>query len=153
MSALERIATIRAAAARRPPNELVASVRDATSTNRTLVVLMVEDDDDIRIPCAEFLRRAGIVVFEAIDGAAALRLLNDGLAPSIIVLDLIMPNLNGWEFRRQQIRDSQLARVPVLVMSGAYQFNLDPAMRGISGYLRKPTRLDVLLAAVKAHAI
>jgi CheY-like chemotaxis protein len=116
-------------------------------------VLIVEDEEDIRVPYAEFLQREGCHVVQAMDGAEALALLRAGLAPSVIVLDLIMPNMNGWEFRRAQIQDARLAKFPVLVMSGAHQLTIDPAMRNISGYLRKPVRLDELLSAVEAHAV
>ncbi len=120
--------------------------------NRETSILFVEDDDDIREHCAKFLEQAGFHVIQAGDGAAALRFLERGLRPALIVLDLIMPNMNGWEFRRAQIQNPRFAKSPVLLMSGAHQMLIDPAMKGISGYLRKPVHLEDLLSAVEAHA-
>lgn len=84
-------------------------------------------------------------VSHAADGKAALALLARTELPDLILLDLMMPNMNGWEFRDAQLRDHRLAKIPVVVLSatGERSRPIDAAM-----VLRKPVTLDDLLLAV-----
>jgi two-component system response regulator MprA len=81
-------------------------------------VLVVEDEGDIRGMIRLALELEGYVVFEATDGRRALEQLRAGLRPSLILLDLMMPGMNGWEFRAEQGRDPELAAIPVVLISG-----------------------------------
>jgi CheY-like chemotaxis protein len=106
-------------------------------------VLIVEDNDDIREDLAGFLREEGYLVVTAEDGGEALVQLRAGPPPSLVVLDLMMPRMNGWELRAEMLADPALARIPVVVVSGALV--QDPASLQAAAYLRKPYQLDELL--------
>ena len=109
-------------------------------------VLVVEDDDDCREVLSSLLGEEGYRVQTAASGAEAL----DALArmsgpPRLLLLDLIMPGMSGFEFLRAMRRAPLLARVPVVVHSGLGE---DPALDpppGITCWLRKPVQIDALL--------
>jgi CheY-like chemotaxis protein len=111
-------------------------------------VLLVDDNDELRGALAELLRRDGYRVREARNGAHALRVLKDeGVRPLAIVLDLAMPAVDGWEFRRALADLPDVADVPVVIISAvdedvARRAGLGPAV----DYLRKPIELEKLLA-------
>jgi CheY-like chemotaxis protein len=111
-------------------------------------ILIIEDDLDIRTDLAEVLRDEGYEVTTAADGFEALRLLRAGLSPGVILLDLMMPIMDGWQFRIEQLQDPALAGFPVLLLSGAGDVRGHTADLRVSGYVEKPIRLDALLEAV-----
>jgi CheY-like chemotaxis protein len=81
-------------------------------------VLVVDDDADIRETLSEVLSIAGYDVTPAANGREALERLR--AAPhDLVVLDLMMPVMTGWEFREEQLRDASIAAVPVIVVSAA----------------------------------
>lgn len=82
-------------------------------------VLLVDDDSGVRRTLARFLGRDGMSVVEADNGQEALTYLRGGGAASVIVLDLRMPVMDGFKFREAQRKDSSLAGIPVIVLSGA----------------------------------
>lgn len=83
-------------------------------------VLIVEDDEDIRGDLMAILRVKGFSVSEAANGREALaRMREAGEPPCVVLLDLMMPVMNGWELRAAMKTDARLAAVPVVVMSGA----------------------------------
>ena len=114
-------------------------------------VLVVDDNIEVRQAFASLLEGEGYRVAEADDGVAALRLLREGqIHPCLILLDLMMPRMTGWDFRAEQSRDARFARIPVLVVSA------DPlasqAMHlGAAAVLNKPADLDRLLELVARH--
>jgi CheY-like chemotaxis protein len=114
-------------------------------------VLVVDDHTDTREFVCELLRTEGYAVFEAENGKAALELLVADVErePCLIILDLEMPVMTGWEFLVLIRNYHRLCRIPVLVTSGSlvHQGEL-PA--GILGFLRKPYELDELLTAIVA---
>ena len=81
-------------------------------------VMIVEDDEDIRADLTAILRVKGFDVSEAANGKEALARLRGGDRPCLIVLDLMMPVMNGWELRAAMIGDAALAAIPVVVVSG-----------------------------------
>jgi CheY-like chemotaxis protein len=89
---------------------------ERSSDHRTPRILIVEDDDDQRSVLAELLAGAGYDVDVACDGQEAVELLRDGLEPSLILLDLNMPRMDGWSFL-QHLRGVRSSDVPVLVTS------------------------------------
>jgi CheY-like chemotaxis protein len=89
----------------------------AASTNRT--VLVVDDDSGIRELLMRSLSFEGFDVMEAANGQDALTQLRTGRRPSVIVLDLRMPVMDGWAFRIAQRADPKIARIPVVILSGA----------------------------------
>lgn len=110
-------------------------------------VMVVDDDAGIRELLVEILQLSGLEVLCAANGRDALIRLRGGELPQAIVLDLDMPVMNGWQFRREQLLDARIADIPVLVASGS-----DPVGIPADGHLRKPYDVDDLLAAIDAVA-
>lgn len=110
-------------------------------------VLVVDDELDIRQAVAEVLAEEGHQVVAASDGAEALERLR-AFHPNLVLLDLMMPVMNGWEFRSAQKCDPDLSGIPVIVVSA---LGRDAAIDA-EGFLQKPFDLDELLSAVSRHA-
>jgi CheY-like chemotaxis protein len=107
-------------------------------------VLIVEDDEDVRESVAEVLRDDGYDVTSARNGAEAITLLTDGPPPCVVLLDLMMPVMTGWELV-DRIRGKQsLSNLPVVVTSAA----AERPPPGVDRVLPKPIDLDAMLAAV-----
>ena len=81
-------------------------------------VLVVDDDERVRSLYAEALGEAGHRVALAIDGADALDRLQSGTVPCVVLTDLRMPRMDGWELSRAVARDPQLASIPIVVLTG-----------------------------------
>ena len=115
--------------------------------------MIVEDDRDVREAIAEALSDHGHTVIEAGNGAEALRALRDGRPPpELILLDIMMPVMDGWQFRAEQVKDPVLAPIPVIVLS-AHAAGADAASdMAVTAFLKKPVRLDALLDAIGKHA-
>lgn len=115
------------------------------------MVLIVEDDQDIALILKECLEVEGYTVETASDGGAALALLAAASTlPLLIVLDLMMPGMNGYEFCERQLLDARLATIPVLITSAAESNKprfLDGPCKD-AAFLKKPFDLDVLLQTV-----
>ena len=82
-------------------------------------VLIVDDDASFRCALRERLETEGYSVVEAVNGVAALGRLRGGLRPSVIVFDLMMPEMDGWDFRFWQLRDPDLRDIPVVLVTAA----------------------------------
>jgi CheY-like chemotaxis protein len=111
-------------------------------------VLVVEDDPACREAIIVVLEQAGYEVIAAVHGQMALELLRYGAVPRLIVLDLMMPVMDGWQFRQHQLADPKHASIPVIVLSA------DPAARrlvgspGVRRVLKKPMDCDEFLRTV-----
>jgi CheY-like chemotaxis protein len=88
-------------------------------------ILVVDDDDAYRRVIEQMLHLEGFAPVTVPNGRAALNLLHAGFPAKAIVLDLLMPIMDGWAFRREQLRDPQLARVPVIVLSALEDAHVD----------------------------
>jgi CheY-like chemotaxis protein len=119
----------------------------ATASRRPTArrVLVVDDDRDNRELLVELLTGEGYLVSSASDGRLALAEAR-ALRPDVILLDLMMPVMNGWEFRDAQLRDPRLASVPVVIVS-AFEDTLD-----VEAVLRKPYLLEDVLDTVQRLA-
>lgn len=126
----------------------VARISMTETPSESHVVLVVDDDPDVREALSSILEDEGYRVASAGNGREALDWLRAGRAPCIIILDLMMPIMNGWEFL-QAIRSEggHLASLPVCVVS-AYA---DRAPTDIVAVLRKPLEIDALLSVVAAR--
>jgi CheY-like chemotaxis protein len=115
-------------------------------------VLVVEDDNDLRESLSQALRDHGYTVTQAENGQQALDLLHAGVRPSVILLDLMMPVLNGWELRDALRDDPALAGIPQLVIS-AYMDEAEQHVLELSpdDCIRKPFAIRVLLEAIERH--
>jgi CheY-like chemotaxis protein len=112
-------------------------------------VLVVDDDRDIRETIEEILQYEGYDVRTARNGVEALAVARDA-HPSIILLDLFMPVMDGTEFRRRQLEERDLAGIPVVIISAAAGLEERIAALGVAAHLEKPLDLEVLFATV-AH--
>lgn len=109
-------------------------------------ILLVEDDRSIRNALQGILEDEGYAVTTAENGRQALDQLRASAAPKLIVLDLRMPVMDGWEFRAAQKSDPGLARIPVLAVSA--DGSAKAAAIDAEAYLRKPLSTDALLNAI-----
>jgi CheY-like chemotaxis protein len=113
-------------------------------------VLIIDDDTDIREIIAEVLASEGHEVAEAADGVAALDELQRGPRPSLILLDMMMPRLDGEGFIKAMRRDPNIADIPVVILTAHPGARAMASELGAAGCLRKPVELDELLAVVEA---
>jgi CheY-like chemotaxis protein len=111
-------------------------------------VLVVEDDDDLRSVLAECLRFEGYTVTEAVDGVDALARLKAGATPAVIILDLVMPRMDGRQFLGAIDEDVVLAAIPVVLVTGTPPRDLNAKVTAI---LKKPIGIDDLLAHIRRH--
>jgi CheY-like chemotaxis protein len=112
-------------------------------------ILLVEDDEDFRQGLAEFLRGEGYVVTTAANGLEALTCLREApKPPSVVLLDLKMPVMSGWDFRAKMLEDSAFASIPVIVLTGAVT-PADLSTLRVSAKLNKPVDFDSLLSMLE----
>jgi signal transduction histidine kinase len=110
-------------------------------------LLLVEDDGELRSSLAELLRSDGYDVVGAANGSEALEYLKQAPAPDLILLDLMMPVKDGWQFRIEQKRDPNISSIPVLAISAddtPKAVAIDAEM-----YLKKPFQYTTLLDAIR----
>ena len=120
-----------------PVSRQIAGVTRVADT-----VLVVEDEDAARAGMEQLLRAAGYEAVGAPNGQVALELLRSGLRVKVIILDLMMPVMDGWAFRREQLRDPHLAHIPVIVLSALHHGWVE----GVPPTLPKPIDMRQLLA-------
>lgn len=114
-------------------------------------ILIVDDDADIREALVDVLTDHGYASHAVAHGGAALAALQAGMRPSLILLDLMMPVMDGLTFRQHQLADPDLRELPVLVISAGNDLSVHAASLGAVETLRKPIDLDKLLDAVARH--
>jgi two-component system, chemotaxis family, chemotaxis protein CheY len=116
-------------------------------------VLLVEDDYETREAFTMLATTVGLDVVAVENGRVALRRLRDGgFRPCLIVLDIAMPEMDGLEFRRQQLADPALAELSVAVVTGGgWAVEADARKLGLTVFLRKPVEPDQLLRAFTDH--
>jgi two-component system chemotaxis response regulator CheY len=112
-------------------------------------ILIVDDDIDIRRSLSDFLEDEGYAVTAAPNGRIALDLLRGGVRPAVILLDLMMPGMDGWDFRQAQLEDPALASVPVVVVT-ACGFSPEAIRQQFApaAFVSKPIQPTVLLEAI-----
>ena len=110
-------------------------------------VLIIEDETDIREDIADILAEEGFNVATAENGADGLKKLRSGLF-CVVLLDLMMPVLDGWAFRAEQVKDTKIANVPVVVVSGDGHVEQKVTSLKAAGYLKKPFAVDDLMEMV-----
>jgi len=115
------------------------------------LVLIVDDDEDVQQTLRMTLTDEGYEVLCAHNGAEALAIIERLPRPCLILLDLIMPVMNGWEFRARQSSDPRLAHFPVVVMTATK--TLEAAAIDAADLLHKPLELPELLAVVRRHTV
>jgi two-component system, chemotaxis family, chemotaxis protein CheY len=114
------------------------------------IVLIVEDDVDLREALCELLEEEGVAVVRADDGEEALKLLREGLRPVVVLLDLMMPRMNGIEFRRRQLLESpEIRDIPLVVLSGWLEGREEVKKLGVAAVLSKPVSAEVLCEVLR----
>jgi CheY-like chemotaxis protein len=116
-------------------------------------VLVIDDNADVLEALATMLKREGFSVVTAHNGFAALNLLHGGLRPCIIVMDLMMPVMNGFEFREQQMHDPELAHIPVIACSGITDPAETAAHLGLSASVQKPAEVKTIVDLIRTHCL
>ena len=113
-------------------------------------ILLIDDDVDLRTSLAEALQEVGYRVTSAENGQLALTALQTE-TPDLILLDLLMPVMNGWQFCRAMKQDPKVAAVPVIAMSAAVSKDpSSPYYIEVDDFVAKPLELDDLLAKITA---
>lgn len=113
-------------------------------------ILVVDDDEDIRETIVDALSDEGFEANGAGDGAEALRVMRaSSRLPAVIFLDLMMPGMSGPEFLAAQRADPALVAVPVVLLSADANVGAKAANLGVTEFLRKPVKLDVLIGTAK----
>jgi CheY-like chemotaxis protein len=116
------------------------------------VVLVVEDEPAARDALVQLLKAEGYAVVTAGDGEQALELLQRTPPPDLILLDLMLPGMDGWEFRKRQQGIAGLAPVPVVLISGTEELGRAAEALAAAGFLEKPVDVDRLRAEIRRHA-
>ena len=109
-------------------------------------VVVIEDDGDLREAICMMLRYEGFEPVDFADAREAIRRIENGLPADVILLDLMMPLMNGWEFCKHRMESAVLARVPVIVITARQTVTPEPV--GVSDVLLKPFDLEALQAAI-----
>jgi CheY-like chemotaxis protein len=115
------------------------------------LILLVEDDQSIRSDLSELLRMEGYEVDVAENGAAAVRLLEKASQnPSLIILDIMMPVMDGWEFREAQLKMEEASSIPVIVMTADGSAAEKASKMNVQGYIQKPIHsINALLKTIQ----
>ena len=122
----------------------MSATEDAEAGHR---VMVVEDDVAIRESLVELLEDEGYSVLSAPNGREALEVLRKNELPCLILLDLMMPVMDGWQFRREQASDPRLGSIPVVVITAAGEKPAASIQANL--VLHKPVKVDRVLGAVQ----
>lgn len=111
-------------------------------------ILVVEDDTSIRELLVELLESEGYAVASAINGLEGLKYLQTEINPDLILIDLMMPIMDGYTFRTEQLKNPLWSKIPTVVMSA--EANAKEKMKNfsITAFLSKPVELDTILKTV-----
>lgn len=127
-------------------------MNDSVRTTPLKPVLLIEDDLDIREALTELLRFEGYAVETAENGKEALEYLrSQSELPGLILLDMMMPIMDGSQFRREQKADKRLADIPTIVMSADNRVPSQYPEIEPTGHLRKPINIEQLFETVKRY--
>jgi CheY-like chemotaxis protein len=122
----------------------------ATSSSSVATILIVEDNDATREGLAYILRKAGYEVATASNGRQGLDCLRSGRPrPDLVVLDMLLPVLDGWHFLEELRQWSRPLKIPILITTATILSRDWAAQHGCAGFLRKPVKPEQLLCEIK----
>jgi two-component system, LuxR family, sensor kinase FixL len=116
-------------------------------------VMLIDDDSMIRSAFQGALGEEGIEVVTAANGAEGLELLQSGVKPAIIFLDLMMPVMDGKAFLEQRRRDPKIAAIPVVLLSSSSALEQQARALGVGTFLRKPMTLEPVFRAIDQYCV
>jgi CheY-like chemotaxis protein len=116
-------------------------------------VLIVDDDDEPRDNLAALIRAEGYAVDTAGKGQEALEKLRSGTPPCIILMDLMMPDMDGSEFRQLQLSDPAFRHIPVVLYSGSSNVSDYAERLNAVAFAEKPTELARLMVLIRKHCL
>jgi DNA-binding response OmpR family regulator len=120
------------------------------SSARATTVLVVDDDPSIRKLIMATLKRDGYEFIEASNGREALERMRAD-RPNVVVLDLMMPVVSGWDVLQERTHDPELTKIPVIIISANREPDLVKVMdQGICAFLPKPFDISALTALVRS---
>jgi CheY-like chemotaxis protein len=120
----------------------------------TPAVLVVEDDEEIREALKEILSSEGYRVHTATNGQEGLdHLRSNSAKPGIIILDLMMPIMDGWHFRNHQLQDPDFAKIPVIVITADGNASQKAKAMNATAGLKKPLNLEEFLKTIQDSII
>jgi CheY-like chemotaxis protein len=111
-------------------------------------ILIIEDDNSIRELLTELLESEGYSVSSVSNGVEGLKFLKAGNEPNLILVDLMMPIMDGYAFRVEQLKNSQWSKIPTVVMSAEANAKDKLKHYNVTAFLSKPVELDVILNTV-----
>ena len=114
--------------------------------------LLIDDHDDARDGLTQLIRAEGYGVETARNGREALRVLRD-VKPCIILLDLMMPDMTGYDFRTAQLADDDLREIPVILCSAIHDLGERAHQMGASAYMGKPIEFTRLMELIRTHCL
>lgn len=112
-------------------------------------ILIVEDDPDAAQSVADVLESEGYRTVLASNGLEALDHLNNGTRPDLILLDMMMPVMDGWTFRAEQLKTERLAAIPVVAMTADGNARAKAAAMSAASSVSKPLSVDSLVGVVR----
>lgn len=115
-------------------------------------VLVVEDDETLRESICSLLREEKIPVHAAANGLEALDFLSESQGTALIILDLMMPGMNGWELRSSLRADPRFSKIPILIISAHLRPGVQAGPNGVTYILRKPFNAEDLVAYARRFA-
>jgi CheY-like chemotaxis protein len=121
----------------------------ATPEQATKTILIVDDDQEFREALVDIVRSEGFAVETATNGMQALDKLRWGLRPCVVLLDMQMAGMTGWDFRAEQSRDPTLAAIPVVAMTAGYWKNRD--LGDYAALIAKPIQVPELKATLAKY--
>jgi CheY-like chemotaxis protein len=120
------------------------------SDNKERTVLIIDDDRDVRETLEDVLVSRGFTVMSAVHGQDAIRLLRDGAKrPDVILLDMLMPVMDGKTFRAEQQKLGELAQIPVIVVTAYVLPEAGELAPPPAAFLSKPFELEVLFQTLE----
>ena len=128
---------------------LAPSASGRASPEQHPLILLIEDDNAIRESVGELLESEGFAFVSAGNGRDALELLKRGVRPALILLDLTMPVMDGWDFRQAQLQDETFRSIPTMVLTAAgFSRETIRLQFGAVDFVRKPVAPSELLAVL-----
>lgn len=115
-------------------------------------ILIIEDDVSIRELLVELLESEGYKVFSAENGLEALSILNKGTKLNLIIVDLMMPVMDGYAFRKEQLKNDSWSNIPTIVMSAESNAKEKLKSYNVTAFFSKPIELETILQMIKKYA-